>query len=531
MSITIKDCLQLPSLSLGSVIAGEKGINSIVNTVSVVEFDVPGDSYSISNELLLSALYSIKDDVDAQCRALEEYKLCGEVGLVLFYTDRILKKIDDKLIETANRLNFPIIVLPRADMGLRYSDVISEVMEAIFMDKKNRNFFVDNTLERLAQLAPSKRTINSPLYLASDYAKAAFFLCDGQENLIGFSYWPKTNAVSFSHVLNQFRDGSAGKYISTEKDGQIYRYFKHPFINKDGAQLYLLAASKNNRLTSTIMEQVVEIIQLFAAIWNYNLNLTAKESLIPALIEGDLELAQHICRDHLIKLSDYNAFAILNFEKEMHEKKKKDSLISRLREIFCDVDKGAIIDTFANYVIILFSYSCNLAKDHILLEEVIGEIDRFGDVENYTLFSNITAAQVRQFYISYTEQIHAAKSIYPHKTFFNNSEIDFAGKCRAIISSLDGGAEKYLQLLAPIIKDAEEDLLLTLTTYFLDADAEVKKTAELLYVHRNTIQYRLARIKSLINMDFTKFPMSFDIYTAVALRRMSAGRDTQKGAV
>ena len=48
MSVTIKDCLQLPSLSLGSVIAGEKGIDSIVNTVSVVEFDTPGDSYSIS---------------------------------------------------------------------------------------------------------------------------------------------------------------------------------------------------------------------------------------------------------------------------------------------------------------------------------------------------------------------------------------------------------------------------------------------------------------------------------------------------
>ena len=47
----------------------EKGLDSIVNTVSVVEFDTPGDSYSISNELLLSALYSIKDDVDAQCRA------------------------------------------------------------------------------------------------------------------------------------------------------------------------------------------------------------------------------------------------------------------------------------------------------------------------------------------------------------------------------------------------------------------------------------------------------------------------------
>ena len=113
--------------------------------------------------------------------------------------------------------------------------------------------------------------------------------------------------------------------------------------------------------------------------------------------------------------------------------------------------------------------------------------------------------------------------IYPRKSFFNKSEIDFAGRCKAIISSLDGETEKYLQMLSPIIRETEEDLLLTLTTYFLDGGAEVKKTAELLYVHRNTIQYRLARIKNLLNMDFGKFPMSFDIYIAVALKRILAG--------
>ena len=524
MSVTIKDCLQLPSLSLGSVIAGEKGLDSIVNTVSVVEFDTPGDSYSISNELLLSALYSIKDDVDAQCRALEEYKKCGEVGLVLFYADRILERIDDKLIETANRLNFPIIVLPGADMGLRYSDVISEVMEAVFMDKKNRNFFVDNTMERLSQLSPSNRTINSPLSLASDYAKASFFLCDADDNLIGYSYWPKTNAVNFSDVLTQFNDNHAGKYRTAEKNGRLYRYFRHPFTNKDGARLSLLAVSKNNRLTTVIMEQVVEIIQLFAAVWNCNLNLTAKESLIPALIEGDLDLTRHICQDHLIDLSEYDAFAILRFNKETAEKTGKDTFIRNLRERFYDIAKSAIIDSFANYVIFLFSYSSDLAKDHILLEEVAREIQRFESVQNYALFSNVDAAsQVRELYISYTEHIETAMKIYPRKSFFNKSEIDFAGRCKAIISSLDGETEKYLQMLSPIIRETEEDLLLTLTTYFLDGGAEVKKTAELLYVHRNTIQYRLARIKNLLNMDFGKFPMSFDIYIAVALKRILAG--------
>ena len=388
------------------------------------------------------------------------------------------------------------------------------------MDKKNRNFFVDNTLERLSQLSPSKRTINSPLALASDYAKASFFLCDAEDHLIGSAYWPKTDAISISEVLSQF-SSSADKYAAIERNGHLYRYYRHPFTNKDGARLSLLAVSKNNRLTSAIMEQVVEIIQLFAAVWNYNLNLTAKESLIPALIEGDLDLTRHICQDHLIDLAEYDAFTILSLNEEKAEKTEKDAFIKNLRERFYDTAKSAIIDSFANYVIFLFSYSSNLAKDHILLEEVVGEIQRFESVQNYALFSNIDAgSQVRQLYISYTEHIETATKIYPRKSFFSKSEIDFAGRCQAIISSLDGEAEKYLQMLSPIIRESEEDLLLTLTTYFLDADAEVKKTAELLYVHRNTIQYRLARIKNLLNMDFGKFPMSFDVYIAAALERI-----------
>ena len=39
MSVTLRDCLKLPSLSLGKVIAGHKGLSSIVTTVSVLEFE------------------------------------------------------------------------------------------------------------------------------------------------------------------------------------------------------------------------------------------------------------------------------------------------------------------------------------------------------------------------------------------------------------------------------------------------------------------------------------------------------------
>ena len=42
----------------------------------------------------------------------------------------------------------------------------------------------------------------------------------------------------------------------------------------------------------------------------------------------------------------------------------------------------------------------------------------------------------------------------------------------------------------------QEDLLATLSVYLLDAQANVSRTAELLYLHKNTVKYRLHKINS-----------------------------------
>ncbi|GJM68907.1 hypothetical protein HMSSN036_11230 [Paenibacillus macerans] len=49
-----------------------------------------------------------------------------------------------------------------------------------------------------------------------------------------------------------------------------------------------------------------------------------------------------------------------------------------------------------------------------------------------------------------------------------------------------------------------EEYKLTLRT-FLDCDLNVKQTAGLLHVHRNTLFYRLDKISQLLQLDYRKF--------------------------
>lgn len=505
MSITIRDCLNLPSLSLGTVVAGHKGLDSIVTTVSVVEFEDNDEPDIISpNELLISSLYCVKDDADAQCRLIENAKRSGDVGLVLFYADQVLGEINPKLLKLADRLHFPIILMPGTDMGLKYSDVISEVMEATFMDRKTNNYFVGDTVQRLPQSADKDRTPAMLLQLASSYAKAAFFLCDENENLIASSFWPASNHLSFSKVLHVYHNNRESKS----------RIFRTEFVDKKDVKLVLYAVSQNMKLNSSMIGEVIEVIQLFSLLWNYNLNTHMAESLLPPLLKGDKQLVRHICRHNQIDISLFNRLCILTGPEE------RPTLLEHTRKLFRDHGFHALIDRFGQYTVILYQRKNEVATEILELEFYSYLRDCGQTVHDAALQTLRLMDEAPHFYQLFCQHMDTVTRIYPHKRSFSYSDLLFAKKVSDIQSSIDSDSRYYLDLLTPVVEDADMELLPTLLTYLLDSDSEVKKTAEILYVHRNTVLYRLNKARSLLQCDLNKMPQAYDIYLAAALQRL-----------
>ena len=63
-------------------------------------------------------------------------------------------------------------------------------------------------------------------------------------------------------------------------------------------------------------------------------------------------------------------------------------------------------------------------------------------------------------------------------------------------------------------------LLKTLEVYLLDAGNSVSVCAELLFLHKNTVKYRLSRIRKLLGYSPDKIPELFSLYRAAALNRL-----------
>ena len=114
MSVTVQDCLRLPAFHSARVIAGKNGLGRIVSSVSVVEIpEKTVESISVfnPNELLITSFFSIKDDPDRQCEEMRNLYDGGCVALVLFYVGDIISHVSDKLLQTADVMNIPLILI------------------------------------------------------------------------------------------------------------------------------------------------------------------------------------------------------------------------------------------------------------------------------------------------------------------------------------------------------------------------------------------------------------------------------------
>ena len=76
-----------------------------------------------------------RDDVECQCANMRRLAAGGEVGLILFYVGVYLQKVDQRLIDVADELDFVLITMPEGQRMLRYSEVLNDVMECIYRDR------------------------------------------------------------------------------------------------------------------------------------------------------------------------------------------------------------------------------------------------------------------------------------------------------------------------------------------------------------------------------------------------------------
>lgn len=116
--------------------------------------------------------------------------------------------------------------------------------------------------------------------------------------------------------------------------------------------------------------------------------------------------------------------------------------------------------------------------------------------------------------------IHDAQIIYPHAPYLTMQKIRFARMVRLIMQN-----EHLLAIYTGVIQflekmDPHGRPCIFLCAYYLDCCCDIMRTASMLYLHRNTVKYRIHKISTLLGYDISDSNESMNLIVACAVSRL-----------
>ena len=327
MALTIRDCCRLPSLAMAEVIAGHKGLDRPVDSVSVLEWmDLKAfqTQYFLQNEIVITSFFTFRDDVPSQLLALRRLRESGETAMILYYVGLILPEVDPALIELADELEFPIIMMPRHQTNLRYAEAIREISEQIQRSRAYEPDFVHATLERLSQVPEIHRSVVTALRLLSDQMQATLVLCDSQFQEYLTAAWPRSLHIQVRRLLDAYLAEQPGM------DGfEVRECIPVNNTRWHGAKLLVLAREGEPlHLSRERLGQVVTVLELTGKLWkNYEFD-TYSADLLAAVINNDASETARLLKRRGADSLAFNTLWVLGLKDRSADYRERSLLLA-----------------------------------------------------------------------------------------------------------------------------------------------------------------------------------------------------------
>ncbi len=128
MGITVREALRMPALKDAVLVAGEAGLDRLITSVNVME--VPDIARFVKeDELLLTTAYPIKDNPQAQANLIPMLVQRGLAALAITPVAQWLSDVPESMVRQADEMAFPLIRLPQeASFNEIINPILSEIL-------------------------------------------------------------------------------------------------------------------------------------------------------------------------------------------------------------------------------------------------------------------------------------------------------------------------------------------------------------------------------------------------------------------
>ena len=536
MSVTVSDLLKLPSLQQARVLGGAGGLCKVVSSISVLEsIDpevlvsevFPSGKYA-GSEIVITGFLNCTRDVELQCANIRRLIEGGEVGMVLYYVGIYLPQVDQRLIDLADAHDFVLISMPEGQGHLRYSDLIADVTECIYRDRWSNLSLVSDILARISSLPRHHQTVDTAIQMLSAELSCTVVLTTHEGEILNLATWPRGMDEAIRQGIETYLPAFGRKEELPCPFLPDARLFCLP-IRSDLAQPFQLILIKSaSSFSSYLLEQAVNTVRICINIWGRQHGRVAIHELLRAILQDEPLTMRRLAEIFQVdETSLHELWILYGVQMEEGERQREEQMedwISRVEQCAQTVI-GAI---YEGLPILCLSTPSSLREAERVMEELLSiagknpseaVILRCGGLQN--------TSSCRSAYLLAQEHLASLKRIFPRRRCFLLGDLEFAASCTKSISQGENVAVRQTLPLAALQADGESSLLLdTVCTYLLDCNGSITRTAELLFLHKNTIKYRLQRIGDLLGYRIGKMPEMIELNrSAVIYRLLHAGRE------
>lgn len=552
MSVTVEWLTMQSDVKGIHYLAGEKGGQHIISGINIMDNPdtVP---WLKQDEMVLSTgyLFSSTDLYKTIIRDLHA-KGCSGLGIKM---NRYINQLPEEMLTQANELDFPIINIP---FSSTMEQIVNIVYHEIVKQEMSSTQLLAAAYRNIATAAMKKHSLLEMLRNISTIVKCPVFLTSEHFDLLEY-FIPETSSLQFpfpfSHDANtlfsendivrleelHINNPLPVREFQQANNSDILNFQIFSIVNKKNLLGYLVCAEENKKFVAQDFDFISNIGSvLYIAIMNHNLYNEGQRSntdrFYNLILSGSIKDTTELESMCLLNNFDFKphricaAFHVANYDRmTMAKRRAFERNFWNICHKILEAENIKYIHTVYNtdfLVFLLFSEYTNQSKAdaeaHAIIQKLHDEL-LHEDIQSTVGFGRCCKG-AESISLGYFQAMHALKmgpQLHPDADIFSYQQDYVVQRLYDAFSTAEL-REMYDEFIYPLERydlNNNAELCRTLETY-LECQQNTSATAKKLFIHRNTMIYRISQIELLLGIDIKDSDSLYRIQTGFYIRKL-----------
>ncbi len=546
MGITIRQALALPELAEVQVAAGAGGLDRVIQTVSVME--VPDISAFVeAGELLLTTTYPICNNTNVLDQLVPMLAARGLVGLAI-KPERYIDSIPSRMIEQANALDFPLLQLPKEPS---FTKILNTILSEILHQQANLLRYSESIHRSLTDLVLRGAGSDLLVRTLSDLIKLPVVFTNPNMEVLVTSVKGESMDKLFRELLPAFKEKRGFTSVDepvryTVKDSDaVSSVFVHPV--KAGKEIfgYICVGEKDDQLLSigaiAVEQAAVALaldVQKKRAVEEMERRFlndfvrdlldgrisSSTEMKVRGRVYGwDAELPLVLLAIEIVADQASSTSVPVSIDHKMQQQQQIERAILREPSI---TPANTLVAHLGDITAVFLKPATHHEETtkreaRQLAERILNKLSTYAHKEGYRISIGISrvCTEVKDFGRSFREACEAVQIHEQSELSQTVVHYDDLGVYRLLAriddrEELERFCRERLNKLLDYDAKSGAALIETLGA-IIKANGNLQRASELLFIHYNTLRYRVKKIETLAGIKLDSWQAMMEVSLAL----------------